>query len=220
MKDARELCDQIQNTCPNSTITISSIITRNDDENGFKVFVVNNLLRQLCEKNSYGFLTHDNIDRFKTASQIEAEMQTDYDVDISVSTTRRRLREASMNACRPRKKPRLTSRHKKKRLGFAKAHQNWTAEQWTQVVFSDESRFILHKSDGRIFVRRMTGEELKENCVQPTVRHGGGGIMVWGCINARGCMSKVEGSLTGEVYIDVLADGLIPSRDMLGLPDG
>ena len=48
MKDARELCDQIQNTCPNSTI--SSIITRNDDENGFKVFEVNNLLRQLCGK--------------------------------------------------------------------------------------------------------------------------------------------------------------------------
>ena len=70
----------------------------------------------------------------------------------------------------------------------------------------------------------MTGEELKENCVQPTVRHGGGGIMVWECINARGVgyvgyVSKVEGSLTGEVYIDVLADGLILSRDMLGLPD-
>ena len=63
MKDARELCHQIQNTCPNSTITISSIITRNDDENGFKVFEVNNLLRQLCEKNSYRFLTHDNIDK-------------------------------------------------------------------------------------------------------------------------------------------------------------
>ena len=73
-----------------------------------------------------------------------------------------------------------------------------------------------------MLVRRMTGEELNEHCVQPTVRHGGGGIMVWGCINARGvgCISKVEGSLTGEVHIDVLADGLIPSRDMLGLPDG
>ena len=67
----------------------------------------------------------------------------------------------------------------------------------------------------------MTSEELKENCVQPTVRHGRGAIMVWGyinargvgCINARGvgCISKVEGSLTGEVYIYVLADGLIPS---------
>ena len=90
-------------------------------------------------------------------------------------------------------------------------------------MFSDESRFLLHRSDGRILVRKMTGEELNEHCVQPTVRHRGDGIMVWGCINARGvgCISKVEGSLTGEVYIDVLADGLIPSQDMLAfLIDG
>ena len=63
MKDTRELCAQIQNTCPDSTITISSIITRNDCENGFKVFEVNNLLRQLCEQNSFRFLSHDNIDK-------------------------------------------------------------------------------------------------------------------------------------------------------------
>ena len=181
--------------------------------------------RKTSQKEDRIVVRKSKADRFKTASQIKAEMQIDYDVDISVSTTRRRLREAGLNACRPRKKPRLTARHKKKRLDFAKAHQNWTAEQWAQVVFSDESRFLLHRSDGRILVRRMTGEELNEHCVQPTVRHGGGGIMVWGCINARGagCISKVEGSLTGEVYIDVLADGLIPSRDMLGmlgLPDG
>ena len=59
-------------------------------------------------------------DRFKTAPQTKAEMQIDYGVDISVSTTRRRLREAELNGYRPRKKPRLTSRHKKKRLDFAK----------------------------------------------------------------------------------------------------
>ena len=140
-------------------------------------------------------------DRFKTAPQNEAEMQIDYGVDISVSTTRRRLREAGLNAYRPRKKPRLTSHHKKKRLDFAKAYKNWTVEQWAQVVFSDESRLLLHRGDGRMFVKRMTGQELKDSCVQPTVRHGGGGIMVWGCINSRGvdCISKVEGSLNGEI---------------------
>ena len=128
--------------------------------------------RKTSQKEDRIVVRKSKTDRFKTASQIKAEMQTDYD-------------------CRPQKKPRLTSCHNKKRLDFAKAHQNWTAEQWTQVVFSDESRFLLHRSDGRIFVRRMTGEELKENCVQPTVRHGRGAIMVWGCINARGvgCIS-------------------------------
>ena len=62
-KETGELCIQIQNTCPDAEIVISSIITRNDDENGSKVFEVNNLLKQLCEKNNYRFLANDNIDR-------------------------------------------------------------------------------------------------------------------------------------------------------------
>lgn len=44
-------------------------------------------------------------DRLKTAPPIKAEMQIDYSVEISVSTIRRRL--VGLDACRPRKKPRL-----------------------------------------------------------------------------------------------------------------
>jgi hypothetical protein len=75
---------------------------------------------------------------------------------------------------------------------------------------------------GSHFVRRMVGEDLKEYCVQPTLKHGGGGIMLWGCINARGtgCLSKVNGSLNGPGYIFILEDALIPTVDMLGITDG
>ena len=40
----------------------------------------------------------------------------------------------------------------------------------------------------------MAGEEFMEDCVQPTVKHGGGGIMVWGCINTKGVefLTKVD----------------------------
>ena len=160
--------------------------------------------------------------RFKTAPQIKAEMQIEHGVNISVSITRRRLREAGLKGCKPRKKPRLTARHKKCRLQFAQEHKDWTPEQWSRVIFSDESRFLLHRSDGRVYVRRMAGEELKESCIQTTVKHGGGGIMVWGCINVRGvgCLSKIDGKLSGERYIDVLENSLIPTTHMLTVPDG
>ena len=90
------------------------------------------------------------------------------------------------------------------------------------MVFSDESRFCLHRSDGRVYVRQMVGEELKEDCVQSTVKHGGGGIMVWGCINARGVgiLSKVDGRLNGEAYIEILENALIPTTHMLAIPNG
>ena len=134
--------------------------------------------------------------RFKTAPQIRSEMRSQYSVGASVSTIQRRLREAGLYGCKARKKPRLTPAHKKARLAFACQHKDWTPEQWSRVVFSDESRFLLFRSDGRAYVRRAAGEEFRDECLQFTVKHGGGGIMVWGCINSRGVghLKKVEGS--------------------------
>ena len=68
----------------------------------------------------------------------------------------------------------------------------------------------------------MAGDELKEDYIKPTVKHGGGGIMVWGCINTRGVgfLSKVDGRLTGEGYINLLGNALILTIHVLGLPSG
>ena len=46
--------------------------------------------------------------------------------------------------------------------------------------------------------------------------------MVWGCINARGVgiLSKVDGRLNGETYIDILENPLIPTTHMLAIPYG
>ncbi|EIE82875.1 transposase [Rhizopus delemar RA 99-880] len=38
-------------------------------------------------------------------------------------------------------KPRLTARHRKTRIRWAKKHLSWTEDQWRKVVWSDESRF-------------------------------------------------------------------------------
>jgi len=37
---------------------------------------------------------------------------------------------------------------------FARAHQNWTVEDWKNVAWSDESRFLLRHSDGRVRIWR------------------------------------------------------------------
>ena len=86
-------------------------------------------------------------------------------VSVAISSTRRRLRSRN-----PRNKQRLTLQHKKARLEFASNHKDWTAEQWSQVIFSDESMFRMHRSEGRVYVRRIAGEEFREDCVLPTVR--------------------------------------------------
>ena len=76
-------------------------------------------------------------DRFKTATEIKAEMQVEHGVRISSSTIRRRLREAGLNGCKTRKKPRLTARHKKARLEFARLHKNLSIGVTVERTFDE-----------------------------------------------------------------------------------
>ena len=87
------------------------------------------------------------------------------------------MKPASMVVARH--KPLLTADHKRRCLQYAKEHLSWTGEMWSKVLWSDESRFCLYQSDGRVYLRRQVGEEYFDACVVQTVRHGGVGIMVW-----------------------------------------
>ena len=44
----------------------------------------------------------------------------------------------------------------------------------------------LFSSDGVIKVSRKQNEECNKNCILPTVKHGGGSIMVWGSMSYSG----------------------------------
>ena len=56
------LCDFIVEKCPDIHITVSSLITRNDDQDK-KVTEVNTQLQSLCLQNDLSFLLHDNLDK-------------------------------------------------------------------------------------------------------------------------------------------------------------
>lgn len=63
------------------------------------------------------------------------------------------------------------------------------------------------------FVRRRVGEEYHPDCVVPTVKHGGGSIMICGCMAADGVgeMFFCEGRMNSEKYEEVLESALMPS---------
>ncbi len=56
----------------------------------------------------------------------------------------------------------------------------WTIEDWKNVVWSDESRFLLQHSDGRFRIWRKEHESMDPSCLVSTVQAGGDGVMVWG----------------------------------------
>uniref|UniRef100_A0A1I7XW67 Transposable element Tc1 transposase n=1 Tax=Heterorhabditis bacteriophora TaxID=37862 RepID=A0A1I7XW67_HETBA len=74
----------------------------------------------------------------------------------------------------------------KARVEFTREHLTWSTADWTKVVFSDESKFNRFGSDGKKYVRRRPGEEFMPKYTIPTIKHGGGSVMVWAAFNRNG----------------------------------
>ncbi|RYG93865.1 hypothetical protein EON65_58305, partial [archaeon] len=52
-------------------------------------------------------------------------------VHVSASTARNMLHQEGLKAMHTIKKPLLTREHKRRRLEWARAHRDWTVQQWT-----------------------------------------------------------------------------------------
>jgi hypothetical protein len=93
----------------------------------------------------------------------------------------------------------------------------WTKRKWSKVSFTDESKFDLFGSNRRTFVRRLANERYKKECLTPTVKHGGGNIMVWGGISTKGVtqLKRVEGIMDKKMYHSILVYHAIPEGKRL-----
>ncbi len=71
----------------------------------------------------------------------------------------------------------------------------------------------LFGSDGVKRVWRQPGEEYKDKCVFPTVKHGGGGCHGLGYMSAAGTgeLQFIEGTMNANMYCDILKQSMIPS---------
>ena len=86
-------------------------------------------------------------------------------------------------------------------------------------MFSDESKFNLFGSDGRENVWRKPNQEMFPKNLRSTVKHGGGSVMVWGCMSAAGVgrLHFIDGIMDQNVYINILKENLKESAEKLGI---
>ncbi|GFX40008.1 transposable element Tcb1 transposase [Trichonephila clavipes] len=54
----------------------------------------------------------------------------------------------------------MTPTHRHLRLEWYRARWDWSTTEWSQIVFSNESRFNLSSKDNRVRVWRPCGERL------------------------------------------------------------
>lgn len=160
--------------------------------------------------------------RFLTAVEIRRRLQAARGVIVSERTVRRRMAERDLRAQRPARGPELERHHRIARLRFAREHVNWTNEQWSKVLFTDESRVALRAPDGRERVYRRRGERFLPITTRQTVSYQGGSVMVWGgiCSDARTELVIVNHRLTATRYIeDILENHVVPFVDFIGRED-
>jgi len=120
-----------------------------------------------------------------------------------------------MKAATKQKKPKLRPHHIRQRPEFAQKYQHWTVDDWKRVIWSDETKINRLGCDGRNWVWRKPGEALTERHIQPTVKYGGGSLMIWGCMTAKGVgyMCRVDGNMDAQLYTNILNDELLGTLD-------
>jgi transposase len=153
--------------------------------------------------------------RSKSADEVKDSLNEQFDVSVTSRTIQNRLNKAGYLGRVARKKPLLSEKNRKLRLQWALEHQHWTIEDWKKVGFSDESNFTLYRTTGKVYVWRKVGEHLHKHCVLPTVKHGGGHIMVWGifAFDEVDDLYLCNGNMDGQKYKMVLVHHAKPAME-------
>ena len=106
----------------------------------------------------------------------------------------------------------LKRRHRIARLQWARARLRWRRTTWQNILFSDESKFNLKFSDGRVHIYHRRRERFADGCVKGTDRWRRwckvwGGIIHVGKTN----LKIVVGNLNGIRYRDEILAPIVLS---------
>ncbi|GFW64806.1 HTH_Tnp_Tc3_2 domain-containing protein [Trichonephila clavipes] len=119
--------------------------------------------------------------RRSTASDLSRQLSSATDTTVSRQTVYRRLGHIGLYARRPVRCVPLTATHCRLRLTWSREHALWTPQQWSCVMFSDESRFSLQSDSRRTFICRAPGTRYHQEPVTiERHRYGGAGGLPFG----------------------------------------
>ncbi|GFW38384.1 transposable element Tcb2 transposase [Trichonephila clavipes] len=152
--------------------------------------------------------------RNMNATILQQHLRSATGTRVSTQTVRNRLHGLGLNAHRPMVRVRLTSRHRRERREWATEHVNWRRNDWSNVPFSDESRFSVQPDNRRIFIWRRRGIQNNPAFVHESVRFGSGGVLVYGGISIDGRTDLYiirDGPLTAPRYRDEILRPIVVS---------
>ncbi|KAG2458309.1 TC1A transposase, partial [Polypterus senegalus] len=105
-----------------------------------------------------------------------------------------------------RRKPLLSKRHMAACLEFAKRHLKDSRTMRNKILWSECVNARCH------VWRKPSTTHHQANTI-PTVKHGGGSIMLWGCFSAAGTgrLVRIKGKMSATMYRDILDENVLQS---------
>lgn len=91
-----------------------------------------------------------------------------------------------MNARKSARLTSLSTADRRARRLLAEEYVGWTLEHRSNVMFTDESRYLFHNVDGRVRIWRRHGDRYLDCTLKERYTFGGGSIMVWASITLKG----------------------------------
>lgn len=147
------------------------------------------------------------------------ELKNLTNIDASIRTMQRRLREEGIRKWRAVKRALLTQKHAKERLAWARAHQHWTVDDWKRVIWSDESAVQKDSNATGCWVFRCQNkrEKYAPQNVRMKARDGNLSQLIWACFvgDRLGPIVFISGSVKQDPYIELLCMNLEPFVEAL-----
>jgi transposase len=122
----------------------------------------------------------DRYGREKSCADIAGDLSRQDGLDISATTVWRVLRKAGFKKTKPTRKPGLTKKMRAERLAWCLEHQDWTLDDWKNVIWTDETAVIINHRQGGYRVWRQVDEAIVKSCIRERWK-GYSEFMFWGC---------------------------------------
>ena len=123
-------------------------------------------------------------DETNSLTDLVRYVNTNMSLSTSTSTISRILRQYNMTSYIAPRKPRITPRQRRGRIDWCNKHLSWSVQDWSKVIFSDESNYEVLNRKNRIYFRRFRTDRTRfERSQKRTHRGGGLGIchLSWMC---------------------------------------
>ncbi|GFV69101.1 transposable element Tcb1 transposase [Trichonephila clavipes] len=117
-----------------------------------------------------------------TVSDLSRQLSSATGTTVSRQTVYRCLEHIALYVRRPVRCVLLNSTHCHLRLTWSREYTLWTLQQWSCVMFSDESRFSLQSDSRRTLIWKAPGTRYHQENTIERHRYEGEGWLVWGGI--------------------------------------